>query len=239
MSAIRSFWPALVLAMCLSGAAAAQVALPSQHSDGGRDLGALDLESLLNTKVITVSKFSENLADAPGIISVISQDELRRFGGTTLQEVLERVPGLSLTSAYFTDRSLVAARGDQTKINGGHILFLINGRPTREILEGGLISDLLEAFPVNALEKIEVIKGPGSVLYGSNAFSGVVNLITKKVEGNSLVLSGFGGEKGAKGSSGEVMVQRGSFNLFGAGQFHQRPSWPTVYRLPASLIGDP
>ena len=239
MNPNRSFWPAPLLALCFSGWMAAQVASQTPPSGGGHDLDALDLESLLNTKVITASKFSENLTDAPGIISVISQDELRRFGGITLQEILQRVPGLSLASAYFTDRSLVAARGDQTKINGGHILFLINGRPTREVLEGGLISDLLEAFPVNALERIEVIKGPGSVLYGSNAFAAVVNLITKKAESNGLALSGFGGEKGAKGSSGQVMIKRGDFSLFGAGQFHQKPNWNTDYRLPISLIGDP
>ncbi|MBZ5635116.1 MAG: TonB-dependent receptor [Acidobacteriia bacterium] len=239
MNPTRWLWIVILFALCLSGRATAQVSSQTPSTGAGHDLSSLDLESLLNTKVITASKFSENLADAPGVISVISQDELRRFGGTTLQEVLERVPGLSLASAYFTDRSLIAARGDQTKINGGHVLFLINGRPTREVLEGGLISDLLEAFPVNALEKIEVIKGPGSVLYGSNAFSAVVNLITKKAESNGIAVSGLGGEQGAKGSSGQVMIKRGSFSLFGAGQFHQRPNWTTDYRLPVSLIGDP
>jgi len=236
---VRSLWLALFFSLCLAGLAAAQVASQAPQPGGASDLGSLDLESLLTTKVITASKFSENMADAPGVISVISQDELRRFGGTTLQEVLERVAGLSIASAYFTDRSLIAARGDQTKINGGHILFLINGRPTREVLEGGLISDLLEAFPVNALEKIEVIKGPGSVLYGSNAFSAVVNLITKKAEGNGVTVSGFGGEEGMQGNSGQVMVKRGDFSLFGAGQFHQMPNWNTNYVLPNSLIGDP
>src|SRR6185295_17132766 len=239
MNRRKSLGAVLLSGLCLAGLVAAQVTSQTPSSTGGHDLGSLDLESLLSTKVITASKFSENLADAPGIISVISQDELRRFGGMTLQEILQRVPGLSLTSAYFTDRSLMAARGDQTKINGGHILFLINGRPTREVLEGGLISDLLEAFPVNALEKIEVIKGPGSVLYGSNAFSAVVNLITKKGESNGVTLSGFGGEKGAKGSSAQVMVKRGDFSLFGAAQLHQRPNWTTDYVLPTSLIGDP
>ena len=85
---------------------------------------------------------------------------------------------------------MVAARGDQTQINGGHILFLINGRPTREVLEGGIVSDLLEAFPVGILERIEVIKGPGSVLYGSDAFSAVVNLITQKAVTNEVVVMG-------------------------------------------------
>src|SRR5262252_7392794 len=146
-------------------------------------------ESPLEIKVVTASKFAESISDAPGVMSVVSRDELQRFGGVTLAEILDRVPGLNLTSAYFTDRSIVAARGDQTKINGGHVLFLINGRPTREILEGGLVSDLLESFPVSALDHIEVVKGPGSVLYGSNAFSAVINLITKKNEANGFSAS--------------------------------------------------
>jgi outer membrane receptor protein involved in Fe transport len=203
------------------------------------DLSSLDLKSLLDMKVITASKFSEKLSDAPGIISVVTQDELVRFGGVTLREVLERVPGLMGTSAYFTDRSIVAIRGDQTKINGGHILFLINGRPIREILEGGIVSDLLESFPVNALEKIEVVKGPGSVLYGSNAFSGVVNLITKKADTNDLVVSAFGGERGGKGGSGQVMFKRGDLDIFGAAQFHEKPDWTTSYRYHDPLNGDP
>src|SRR5262245_53576408 len=98
------------------------------------DLFNVDLEALLNTPIVTASRFSEPESDAPGAISVVSRDEIGRFGGTTLHDVLERVPGLSGTTAYFTDRSMVAARGDQTKIDGGHILLLINGRPTREIL---------------------------------------------------------------------------------------------------------
>ena len=192
-----------------------------------KDPFAMDLESLLDTKVITASKFSEKLSDAPGIMTVVTRDELRRFGGITLREILERVPGLSGSIASFTDRSLVAARGDQTKINGGHILFLINGRPTREILEGGLIGDLLESFPVNILERIEVIKGPGSVLYGSNAYSGVVNLITQKADKNEIVVTGTGGPGNSVATSGQAMFQRGHFSIVGAGQFHQRPDWAT------------
>ena len=87
-----SLGPALFFALCVAGLSTAQVSSQAPSSSGGRDLASLDLESLLSTKVITASKFSENMADAPGVISVISQDELRRFGGTTLQEVLERVP---------------------------------------------------------------------------------------------------------------------------------------------------
>ena len=193
------------------------------------ELRALDLESLLNVEVITASKFSESQSDAPGIISVVSQDELRRFGGTTLREVLERVPGLASSTAYFTDRSMVAARGDQTKINGGHVLFLINGRPTREVLEGGLVSDLLESFPINVLERIEVIKGPGSVLYGSNAFSAVVNLITLEDKANGFSFGGAPGTAGARQVSGEGTYSCGDLHIVGGAQLHQRPDWNTTY----------
>ena len=67
----------------------------------------------------------------------------------------------------------------------------------------------------------------------------MVNLITKKAEGNGLTVSGFGGTKGMAGNSGQVMVKHGDFSLFGAGQFHQMPNWKTNYMLPTSLIGDP
>jgi outer membrane receptor for ferrienterochelin and colicin len=184
-----------------------------------RDPFSLDLNSLLNMKVVTASKFSEKLSDAPGMISVVTKDELRRFGGITLREILERVAGLSGTTASFTDRSIVAVRGDQTKINGGHILFLINGRPTREILEGGLSGDLLESFPVNILQRIEIIKGPGSVLYGSNAFSGVINLITETAESNRLAVTALGSGGPGVTTSGSVTYKRGAFRLVGQVSF--------------------
>ncbi|MFZ1131333.1 MAG: Plug domain-containing protein, partial [Terriglobales bacterium] len=165
---------ALLLALATDGMS--QQTAPYQNSGTATaDLASMDLEQLMNLKVTTASLFSDKLSEAPGIMSVVTSDELRRFDGLTLNEILQRVPGLTGSTQYFVDRSLVAARGDQTKTNGGHILFLINGRPTREVMEGGVISDLLESFPVEILERIEIIKGPGSVLYGSNAFSAVVN----------------------------------------------------------------
>jgi len=128
----------------------------------------------------------------------------------------------------------VAARGDQTKTDGGHILFLINGRPTREVMEGGIISDLLQSFPVDILERIEVIKGPGSVLYGSNAFSAVVNLVTKKADGNRVTLRGLGGAGGAADSTGSFSYQRGDLGAVGSVQLHDMPAWPITYLVPPS-----
>ena len=162
---------------------------PPNAAPSPADPFAMDLDSLFNTKVTTASKFSEKLSDAAAVVTVVTRDELERFGGTTLLEVLERVAGLNVSSAVFADSSLISVRGDQTRANAGHILILINGRPVREILAGGISSDILESFPIGILERVEVVKGPGSVLYGSDAFSGVINLITKKAEGNEFRVS--------------------------------------------------
>ena len=158
-------WITVFTLLVIPAATQAQdTATPKDQSAQAPDLLSMDIESLMNVEVTTASRFSDKLSEAPSIMSVVTSDELRRFGGLTLGEILDRVTGLTRTSQYFTDRSLIAARGDQTKTAGGHILFLINGRPTREVMEGGIISDLLESFPVAIIDHIEMIRAPGSVL---------------------------------------------------------------------------
>lgn len=183
----------------------------------------------MNLEVTTASKFVEKLSDAPGVISVITKDELERFGGTTLKDILERVPSLIGSTVYMTDRSMIAVRGDQFKHSGNHVLLLINGRPVREVLEGGIKSEIYESFPVNVIEKIEVIRGPGSVLYGSDAFSGVINIITEKAEKNGIAITGLAGEVGASGTRGEAKCRLGDLSLVAAGQYYQRSDWKTIY----------
>ena len=191
---------------------------------------SMDLDALSNIKVTTASKFSEKLSGAPSDMSVVTKDELRRFGGVTLIEILERVAGLTGSSAFFADRSIIAARGDQTRTDSGHILILINGRPVREVIEGGVSSDILESFPVNLLERIEVIKGPGSVLYGSDAYSGVINLITQKAEGNGFHASAAGGGAGEAAASEEILFERNGLNVVEGAQYHQMPQWGAVFQ---------
>jgi outer membrane receptor protein involved in Fe transport len=207
---------------------------PAGSGNSDSDLASMDLERLMNIEVTTASRFQDKLANAPSIMSVVTSDELRRFGGMSLNEILQRVPGLTGSTQYFIDRSLVAALGDQTKTGGQHILFLINGRPTREVVDGGIISDLLESFPVDILERIEVIKGPGSVLYGSNAFLAVVNLITRKAKGDEVDVRGLAGARGTLDSSGDLFYNRGDLSAVAAVQLHKLPNWPTTYLVPPS-----
>jgi outer membrane receptor for ferrienterochelin and colicin len=142
-----TFFAATLVFLTLPAAVPGQNASSTNDQNGNStDLASLDIEQLMNVQITTASLF-DKVSKAPSIVSVITSDEFRRFAAMTLGEILQCVPGLTGTSQYFTDRSMVAALGDQTKTARGPILFLINGRPTREVQEGGIISDLWNPFP--------------------------------------------------------------------------------------------
>jgi outer membrane receptor protein involved in Fe transport len=141
----------------------------------------LTLEELMHIKVSVVSKATEAINEAPGVVSVVSAKEIESFGASSLRDVLERVTSVvGLTE--FNNRNVISMRGDQISVANEHILLTINGRPSREVIKGGADSDIYAMFPLNSIKQIEVIRGPGSVLYGTNAFTGVINIVTKDTE---------------------------------------------------------
>jgi outer membrane receptor protein involved in Fe transport len=205
-------------------------AAPAAADASGPQIEQWSLEQLLNIQITTVSKSSEKEFEAPGVISVLTQDEIRRFGGTTLSDLLTRIPGLVGSSVYMTDRSVISPRGDQLKPSSSNVLFLINGRPVREVLEGGIKSEMLESFPVDVIERIEVVKGPGSVLYGTQAVSAVINVITKTPERTGLSVSALG-TNGGFDSSATATLKAGDLQVIAGGQYHQKPEWQMDYNM--------
>jgi outer membrane receptor for ferrienterochelin and colicins len=201
------------------------VSAPQAAVSQTNQLMDMSLDDLMNIKVTTTSKTEEKLSEAAGVISVITRDEMERFGARTLKDVLMRVPSANMTAMYMDDRSCFAFRGDQTTPTQSHILLLINGRPVRESQEGGIKSEMYESFPVASIDRIEIIRGPGSVLYGSNAFSGVMNVITKKAKENKTEVSLEGGTPGAVTGSGNVAYQLGDFGLVVGAQYKKVKNW--------------
>lgn len=189
----------------------------------------MSLEDLMNIKVTTTSKTEEKISEAPGVISVITHDEMERFGARTLKDVLMRVPSIALSTNYMTDRSMLATRGDQLNPAACHTLLLINGRPVREAEEGGIKSEMYESFPVSVIDQIEVIRGPGSVLYGSNAFSAVINVITKKGSENKTNLKIQGGYPAAFLGDGSAAYQVGDFSVIAAVKYYKEKKWDLKY----------
>lgn len=158
---------------------------PSLLASEPNDLMDLSMEDLM-TMVTTASKKSEKIEDAPSVITVISQKEIKGYSAKNLGEVLNRVVGAIFLSANcFTD-NVVSFRAQSTTPYNNHILILLNGRPIRDPGTGGLNCSVYDTFPLDAIDHIEIILGPGSVLYGSCAFSGVINIKTKIQKDNGL-----------------------------------------------------
>jgi outer membrane receptor for ferrienterochelin and colicin len=187
----------------------------------------LPLEELMNIKVRTASKGDEAIGDAPAVISTISRDEISRFGANNLAEVLDRSTSLLITGSHMYPQNATSIRGDLATHIDNHVLVLINGRPVREGLFGGLNSPLYTSFPLATIEKIEVIRGPGSVLYGSNAYSGVINIMTQKAqkEGWSGRVAAKGGSFNTQGVEANGVWKEGDLDVNGGLQFFREDGW--------------
>jgi iron complex outermembrane receptor protein len=112
--------------------------------------------------------------EAPGIVSVIDAEEIRRIGARTLEDVLQIVPGFEVLTDNL-GRARIIVRGLRAT-GGENVLILFNGHRLNEVITGGATAINLD-IPVDNLERIEIIRGPGSALFGTNAFAGVINLI--------------------------------------------------------------
>ncbi len=136
------------------------------------DIFELSLEELMKVEVITSTKKSQKISEAPSIISAITREELLKIGATTLIDALRYVPGIEV-SMDINGFYRVAIRGFR---KDGNILVLMDGFPVNEFYDGKSIYD----FPIDFISKVEVIRGPGSALFGTNAVVGIINILTTK-----------------------------------------------------------
>jgi iron complex outermembrane recepter protein len=139
----------------------------------------LSIEDLANVKVTSVSKKAENLSGAPAAIFVLTGEDIRRGGFTTLPEALRMVPGLYV-SQINPHAWQISARGFGD-LNNNKMLVLVDGRTVYTPLYGGVYWDAID-MPLGNIERIEVIRGPGGTLWGANAVNGVINIVTKSAE---------------------------------------------------------
>ncbi|ALP54221.1 hypothetical protein Tel_14330 [Candidatus Tenderia electrophaga] len=114
---------------------------------------------------------------APSVATVIRADEIKASGARTLAEVLETVPGLHVSLSFARNSSIYSIRGIHTDWNS-QVLLLVNGISFNQLITGS--RPPLFRLPVENIALIEVIRGPGSAVYGADAFAGVINIITKE-----------------------------------------------------------
>ncbi len=173
------------------------------------DLADLTLEQLANIQVTSVSRREERLADAAGSVFVISAEDIRRSGATSLPEVLRLAPNLHVARSDANQYAISARGFNSTTAN--KMLVLVDGRTVYSPLFSGVFWDA-QAVMLEDVERIEVLSGSGGTLWGSNAVNGFINIITRPARdtqgtlatagaGNNDAVHGirYGGKFGADG----------------------------------------
>ena len=144
------------------------------------DLTALPLDSLMQLelpKVYAASKVEQKETEAPASITVITADDIKKQGYQTLGDALQSVPGFNVS--YDRNYEFVGVRGVDLGDFNSRILLLVDGHRVNNNLTDGAFVDNAFLLDLDLVDRVEVIRGPSAVLYGNNAFFGVINVITR------------------------------------------------------------
>jgi len=191
------------------------------------DFFDLSFDELSQISVSTASKVDEGFQDAPSNLTIITADEIIKFGAVSLVDVLERATSMIMTGSYIYPQNISSMRGDLSSDFDNHILILIDGNPYRGSITEGINFPFYLSFPLSAIDRIEIIRGPGSVLYGTNAYQGVINVITKtnKNDGLSGITAVSHGSYESIGTESTVLYKKNDFNLIASFKYFDEKGW--------------
>jgi len=186
--------PALTLVGCCCGTGLA--AGSDAASPPATDLTELTLQELMNIEVTSAAKTPQSLQDATAAVFVISREDIRRSGVTSIPEALRLAPGIQV-ARISSNAWAVSARGFNGRF-ANKLLVLMDGRTLYNHLFSGVFWDIQDTL-LEDVERIEVIRGPGAALWGANAVNGVINIITREAGATqgTLLTAGGGTEERA------------------------------------------
>src|SRR6266852_2420451 len=186
----------IVLATFLSALLAGNAMAQNQKTVP--DVTAMSMEDLMNMQVTSVSKRTQKVADAAAAIFVITQEDIRRSGATSIPEALRLAPGLEV-ARIDQNKWAIGSRGFNGRFDN-KLLVLIDGRSVYTPLFSGVYWNIQDVL-LEDIDRIEVIRGPGATLWGANAVDGVINIITKPAAStqSAIVKAGAGTEERASG----------------------------------------
>jgi iron complex outermembrane receptor protein len=211
-SARHRLWRAafgLALGLAAPSAGIAQAPLP-------RDLTEASLEDLLNIQVTSVSKKDQPLLKVGAAVFVITQDDIRRSGLVNIPDLLRMAPGVNVARVD-ANTWAISIRGFNTRYSN-KVLVLIDGRSVYTPSFSGVYWDQQDV-PLENIDRIEIIRGPGGTVWGANAMNGVINIITKnsKATLGGLITASTGTEESAAGliQYGGHIGSGGTYRAFG------------------------
>ena len=153
----------------------------TETNQNSADLTSLSLEALMEIEVPVVfgaSKFEQKATAAPSSITVINSEEIKRYGYRTLADILQSVQGFYVS--YDRNYSSLGSRGVNLSDSNNRILLLVNGHRLNNNLSDSAAIGTDFILDVDLIDHVEIIRGPSAVLYGNNAFFGVINVITRQ-----------------------------------------------------------
>jgi iron complex outermembrane receptor protein len=168
-------WQIIILLLAISAAAQE----PAKPQEPSKDIGDTSLEELGTIQVYSASKHLQSTSDAPSSVTVITADEIQKYGYRTLADILESVRGFYIT--YDDDYSFVGVRGfGRLGDSNNRVLVLIDGHRINDNVFGEPYLGTEFLVDVDLIDRVEIIRGPSSSLYGADAFFAVIQVITRK-----------------------------------------------------------
>jgi outer membrane receptor protein involved in Fe transport len=238
MSRLTQLFGALLL---LSPGAPAQS--PQPPDPPTLDLDSLSIEELMQVRVVGAALHPQSLQDAPASVTIITAEDIRKYGYRTLAEALSAVRGFYLTN----DRSYqtIGVRGFSLPGDyDSHILVMVNGHNMDDNIFGYMLY-MGDNFPIdmNLIKQIEIIRGPSSALYGSNAIFATINIITKSPdEAGPLALTADIGSFGEKKAQIVDTASFGSAQVLFSGSVYntsgENPLFFPAYNTPQNNYGE-
>jgi iron complex outermembrane receptor protein len=209
-------------------------------------LADASLEDLLKVQVTSVSKKEQTLARTAASVYVIGADEIRRSGAQTMPDVLRLAPGVNVAQID-ANAWAISIRGLNSRYSN-KVLVLVDGRAVYNNTFGGVYWDQID-LPLETVERVEVVRGPGGTVWGANAVNGVINIITKSARQSSGVLvaqsAGSDGSTRSLVQQGGAAGNQGAYRTFASwSRFHSMDVLPGVdagdgwNRLQAGFRGD-
>ena len=163
---------------------------PCSNAQDLEDLVFKSIEELIEIEIYTAGKKEEKVSDIPASVVIITSEEIKRYGYTSIQEILKNVPGLYAIDDIASYGTTFGVRGFWTG-NPRNIIFLLNGIKQNDSLFNFYLTQHFN-IPVEAIDRIEIVRGPMSVIYGEGAFFGAINIITDKISEKTVISTKYG-----------------------------------------------
>lgn len=205
----------------------ATVSVQAQETE---DLMQMSLDDLLNMKVEVSSSKAVNIFKSPSTVSVIDKQMIKDYNFRTVGEAISNLANVVVGRSYLKN-NIPSIRGVLQDIYANKILLLINGIPLWNTVNGNLDIDRIG---IDEVERIEVLKGPASVLYGTNAYAGAINIVLLKPESNKISLHGGLGDFGALEAGGNITAKSGDLGMLFS--FNASHSDGAKMRLPLETV---